>query len=66
MCLLLPQIASDDMRAKMSPPLEPLPLVEYMFQHLAGERKRGIQGAQRLLWVCCREQQHASEITQPK
>lgn len=31
------QMASDEMRAKMTPPLEPLPMVDYMHQHLAGE-----------------------------
>jgi hypothetical protein len=31
------------MRAKMTPPLEPLPLVEYMFQHLAGGWVGGVR-----------------------
>lgn len=29
-------MTNDEMRAKMAPPQEPLPLVDYMFQHLAG------------------------------
>lgn len=39
-----PQVSSDEMRAKMVPSLEPLPLVDYMYQHLAGGAWRGFLG----------------------
>lgn len=49
------QMANDEQRARQAPPQEPLPLVDYLFQHLAG-----VYGTRDLV------NQYAAQVREPR